>query len=70
MYIGHNAQQSLQEQRVRELTEHTTLDAIQQPNAVARLFAAVRGSLNTTTPATDKPVQPARTHTAACEPQT
>lgn len=66
MYIGHNAQQSLQEQRVRELTEHTTLDAMPQPNMVARLFAAVRGSLNT--PASDKPVQ-APIHTAACEPQ-
>jgi len=69
MYIGHNAQQSLQEQRVRELTEHTTLDAIQQPNAVARLFAAVRGSLNTTMPVNNKPDQPSRAHTAACEPQ-
>ena len=69
MYIGHNAQQSLQEQRVRELTEHTTLDAIQQPNAVARLFAAVRGSLNTTMPVNNKPVQASPIHTAACEPQ-
>lgn len=70
MYIGHNAQQSLQEQRVRELTEHTPLDAMPQPTVIARLFAAVRGSLNTTMPATDKPVQGSPIHTTACEPQT
>lgn len=69
MYIGHNAQQSLQEQRVRELTEHTPLDAMPQPNIVTRLLAAMRGSLNTNTPASNKPVQASSIHTAACEPQ-